>query len=121
MGLDRGNETTTQLLTLLNVSATKAGKRKWITDDSRPKEKLNKRRVILVDEPTAVTIVERADEEGEEDAKNAGGPTAQAVFEPVQEEVDDEDKEEQGAPESAITAFAVPCQSQLLSRRLGSI
>ena len=121
MGLDRGNETTTQLLTLLNVSATKAGKRKWITDDSRPKEKLNKRRVILVDEPTAVTIVERADEEEQEDAKDAEGPTAQAVAEPVREEVDEEDEEEQGAPEPAIIAFSVHCQSQLHSRRLGSI
>lgn len=44
--IDRGNETTTQLLTLLNVSATKAGKRKWILDDTKPSEKLNKRRSV---------------------------------------------------------------------------
>lgn len=46
MAIDRGNETTTQLLTLLNVSATKAGKRKWILDDTKPVEKLNKRRNV---------------------------------------------------------------------------
>ena len=46
MAIDRGNETTTQLLTLLNVSATKAGKRKWILDDAKPAEKLNKRRNV---------------------------------------------------------------------------
>ncbi|KAJ3544901.1 hypothetical protein NM688_g5691 [Phlebia brevispora] len=68
MGLDRGNETTTQLLTLLNVSATKAGKRKWVEDHSRPKEKLNKRRVVLLDEPT-VNIVP-ADEEEDTPVEN---------------------------------------------------
>ncbi|THH01458.1 hypothetical protein EW026_g1245 [Hermanssonia centrifuga] len=46
MGLDRGNETTTQLLTLLNVSATKAGKRKWDHQESKPAQPLNKRRAI---------------------------------------------------------------------------
>lgn len=76
MGLDRGNETTTQLLTLLNVSATKASKRKWASDDARPKEKLNKRRVILLDEPT-VNIVPIEDDitaeelEGEESHSKA--------------------------------------------------
>ena len=50
MAIDRGNETTTQLLTLLNVSATKAGKRKWILDDARPAEKLNKRRNVQLEE-----------------------------------------------------------------------
>jgi U3 small nucleolar RNA-associated protein 25 len=46
MAIDGGNEATTQLLTLLNVSATKAGKRKWILDDTKPAEKLNKRRNV---------------------------------------------------------------------------
>lgn len=36
--------TTTRLLTLLNVSATKAGKRKWTSVDDFPAEKLNKRK-----------------------------------------------------------------------------
>ena len=69
MGLDRGNETTTQLLTLLNVSATKGGKRKWVPDEEKPKARLNKRRVVLVDKPT-VTIVERVEE------KDVGIPEA---------------------------------------------
>lgn len=47
MAIDRGNGTTTQLLTLLNVSATKAGKRKWLLDDIQPKQKLNKRRATV--------------------------------------------------------------------------
>ncbi|KAJ6625812.1 digestive organ expansion factor [Mycena sp. CBHHK59/15] len=38
------NSTTTRLLTLLNVSATKAGKRKWTVMDEFPIEKLNKRK-----------------------------------------------------------------------------
>lgn len=68
MGLDRGNETTTQLLTLLNVSATKASKRKWVSDDSRPKEKLNKRRVVLFDEST-VNITPTDNDATVEDAR----------------------------------------------------
>lgn len=46
MAIDRGNEATTQLLTLLNVSATRSGKRKWLLDDKRPAQKLNKRRNV---------------------------------------------------------------------------
>ncbi|KAK7692514.1 hypothetical protein QCA50_004142 [Cerrena zonata] len=46
MAIDRGGETTTQLLTLLNVSATRAGKRKWTADDPKPAPKLNKRRAV---------------------------------------------------------------------------
>ena len=41
------NDTTiTRLLTLLNVSATKAGKRKWSFEEDEPIPKLNKRRSI---------------------------------------------------------------------------
>lgn len=50
MAIDRGNGTTTQLLTLLNVSATKAGKRKWLLDDLKPTQKLNKRRTVQFEE-----------------------------------------------------------------------
>lgn len=85
MGLDRGNETTTQLLTLLNVSATKFGKRKWSSDDSRPKEKLNKRRVVFLDEPTAVAIVERTQDLEVEEEFSAMKS---------KEDQDDENKEE---------------------------
>jgi hypothetical protein len=42
--MDDGNSITTRLLTLLNVSATKIGKRKRIEQDFIPSEKLNKRK-----------------------------------------------------------------------------
>lgn len=66
MAIDRGNETTTQLLTLLNVSATKAGKRKWILDDARPAEKLNKRRNVQFGD---VSVNEQEDAGPEDGAK----------------------------------------------------
>ncbi|OBZ70628.1 hypothetical protein A0H81_09177 [Grifola frondosa] len=46
MAIDSGSSPTTRLLTLLNVSATKAGKRKRTFEDSKPTEKLNKRRAV---------------------------------------------------------------------------
>jgi U3 small nucleolar RNA-associated protein 25 len=45
--MDEANSTTTGLLTLLNVSAVKAGKRKRAFDDSVPVKKLNKRKSVL--------------------------------------------------------------------------
>lgn len=43
--MDDGNSVTTKLLTLLNVSATKIGKRKWTYEDLfEPPAKLNKRK-----------------------------------------------------------------------------
>lgn len=50
MTIDRGSETTVQLLTLLNVSATRAGKRKWTGDEPKPAPKLNKRRAVQFDD-----------------------------------------------------------------------
>jgi U3 small nucleolar RNA-associated protein 25 len=45
--MDDGNSTTTRLLTLLNISATKAGKRKRTYEDEFvPSQKLNKRKSI---------------------------------------------------------------------------
>jgi len=44
--MDDGNSVTTKLLTLLNISATKIGKRKRIDDDFVPAEKLNKRKSV---------------------------------------------------------------------------
>ena len=97
MGLDRGNETTTQLLTLLNVSATKAGKRKWESDEPRPKEKLNKRRVVLFEEPTT-TIAAEASEPVENGTKEAQ-ETAQLshVAATAEDPPEDEDEDTQGA------------------------
>lgn len=55
-----GNSTTTKLLTLLNVSATRLGKRKWDgVDEFKPGEKINKRKSVRIDvEPTDLTVVE---------------------------------------------------------------
>ncbi|KAJ7680675.1 digestive organ expansion factor [Mycena polygramma] len=61
--MNDADSTTTRLLTLLNVSATKAGKRKWTAVDNVPSEKLNKRKtarfVVASDseEPDAVPAV----------------------------------------------------------------
>ena len=46
--MDDGNSVTTKLLTLLNISATKIGKRKRIDDDFVPAEKLNKRKSVTI-------------------------------------------------------------------------
>ena len=46
MAIADSSSATTRLLTLLNVSATKAGKRKRAYEDSKPVEKLNKRRAV---------------------------------------------------------------------------
>lgn len=48
MAIDDSSSTTTRLLTLLNVSATKAGKRKRTYEESKPVEKLNKKRAVVV-------------------------------------------------------------------------
>jgi U3 small nucleolar RNA-associated protein 25 len=59
--MDHPNATTTRLLTLLNVSAVKTGKRKRTFDHSVPTSKLNKRKSVLfadilndVQEPAAL-------------------------------------------------------------------
>ncbi|EJF65447.1 digestive organ expansion factor [Dichomitus squalens LYAD-421 SS1] len=51
MAIDESSSTTTRLLTLLNVSATKAGKRKRAYEESKPAEKLNKKRVVHITTP----------------------------------------------------------------------
>ncbi|KAL6300475.1 digestive organ expansion factor [Sparassis latifolia] len=48
MAIDNGNPVTTRLLTLLNVSATKAGKRNRTFEETQPTERLNKRRAVRV-------------------------------------------------------------------------
>jgi U3 small nucleolar RNA-associated protein 25 len=51
--MDDGNSVTTKLLTLLNVSATKLGKRKRICEDHlAPSDKLNKRKSASFAKPT---------------------------------------------------------------------
>ncbi len=57
--MDDIEDTRTKLLTLLNVSATKLGKRKWnLESETRPSEKLNKRKAVsLPDAPIPPTTV----------------------------------------------------------------
>ena len=51
MAIDDSSSTTTRLLTLLNVSATKAGKRKRTYEESKPVEKLNKKCTVQIAPP----------------------------------------------------------------------
>ena len=102
MGLDRGNETTTQLLTLLNVSATKASKRKWVSDDAKPKEKLNKRRVILLDEPT-VNIVPTQDDATADEPEGAElHPSAESSRKDGRADEDEDEDEDVPQSESRL-------------------
>ena len=89
MAFERGNSTTTQLLTLLNVSATKAGKRKWILDDIQPTRKLNKRRTVQFSDVAESSQV-RGDGTREEDVSE----TQDAKSENEVDDVEDEESEE---------------------------
>ena len=51
MAIDESSSATTRLLTLLNVSATKASKRKRTFEESKPVEKLNKKRTVQIATP----------------------------------------------------------------------
>ncbi|KAI0745922.1 digestive organ expansion factor [Earliella scabrosa] len=92
MAIDDSSSTTTRLLTLLNVSATKAGKRKRTYEESKPVEKLNKKRTVQIAPPEdsdktpepvdslendvvrmQEDVEERADVE-EDDTENAADP-----------------------------------------------
>lgn len=55
--MDDDNSTTTRLLTLLNVSAVKAGKRKWLYEDPVPSHKLNKRKSVQLSEDLSIAII----------------------------------------------------------------
>ena len=56
---DNSQSVTTRLLTLLNVSATKAGKRKWSdTEQYIPAQKLNKRKIVNIAGPALNTTAE---------------------------------------------------------------
>lgn len=77
MAIDDANSPTTRLLTLLNVSATKAGRRlQSYEESSEPREKLNKRRSVRVDTPTTVEDADGNNNEGvENQANEAEGST----------------------------------------------
>lgn len=84
MAIDRGSETTTKLLTLLNVSATKAGKRPWIEEPTKPGEKLNKRRARILG----------SEEDSEKGVASEATPDPGNDTEPQQPEAEDKEQEE---------------------------
>lgn len=71
MAIDDGTSVTTKLLTLLNVSATKLGKRKVDEDDFVPAEKLNKRKSISFSDKISIKRLdaEEHDVDPEKDGK----------------------------------------------------
>ncbi|KAI5123895.1 hypothetical protein M0805_005711 [Coniferiporia weirii] len=78
--MDDDNLTTTKLLTLLNVSATKAGKRKRLYDDSIPSVKLNKRKSVRLSDDTIVHNIPAPPEKNHEVAvENIASVQKQAV------------------------------------------
>ncbi|KAL1942815.1 hypothetical protein VTO73DRAFT_5055 [Trametes versicolor] len=84
MAIDEDANTTTRLLTLLNVSATKANKRKRTFEESKPSEKLNKKRTVQIAAPTE-TLNEPLQTAGED----APVETEQEEGVPGGEEADD--------------------------------
>ena len=92
MAVEDPDSVTTKLLTLLNVSATKVGKRKQPVDDvlAQPGEKLNKRRAISFDDRS----------KSPDEQERAGDEAAQVS---VDEEAADEAAEEEADEESSCT------------------
>ena len=86
MAFEPGNGTTTQLLTLLNVSATKVGKRKWILDDVRPTHKLNKRRTVQFSDETESKQVRGDGTREETVVENQSGPEPENEVNEVEDE-----------------------------------
>jgi len=85
--MDDGNSTTTRLLTLLNVSAVMAGKRKQPFDDSVPVRKLNKRKSVLfadaldgAEKPTTPINAERREEVDTEQQDLKDDSESQGMF-----------------------------------------
>jgi U3 small nucleolar RNA-associated protein 25 len=87
--MDDGNSVTTRLLTLLNVSAVKASKRKRTCDGfSLPTEKLNRRPVLIpasvVDTPNldsgdTMQVPEKEPADNENDSEGALSPVLSAT------------------------------------------
>lgn len=90
MAIDNSNSATTRLLTLLNVSATKVGKRKRNTDDVVVGEKLNKRRTVVFEtdegaENASTEIVESTETELVRPASEVGAEEGEEVAEQDEE------------------------------------
>jgi U3 small nucleolar RNA-associated protein 25 len=90
--MDDGNSITTRLLTLLNVSATKIGKRKRIEQDFVHSEKLNKRKST---EPNKSAL-----EEKENDASKEEGTVPATNGEDVEMEDEAQDTDLNGSFQS---------------------
>ncbi|TFK18290.1 digestive organ expansion factor [Coprinopsis marcescibilis] len=69
MAIDDGTSVTTKLLTLLNVSATKIGKRKRPIEEFVPAGKLNKRKSISFSETVSIKTLEPDHQDQEEEEK----------------------------------------------------
>ncbi|KAI0645784.1 digestive organ expansion factor [Trametes meyenii] len=90
MAIDDSSSTTTRLLTLLNVSATKAGKRKrTFIEETRPTEKLNKKRAVQIvipeesSERTSQEPADRVDKDAQPPTEQEeGAPGGEAEDEP---------------------------------------
>ncbi|KAJ3532554.1 hypothetical protein NMY22_g7700 [Coprinellus aureogranulatus] len=116
MAIDDGTSVTTKLLTLLNVSATRLGKRKIEAEDFVPAEKLNKRKSISFSEQVSVKLLVSEDAapsaeaaEGQKDASTAEGSKADEETMEV-----DDDGEAEGACSPISKAHFGP-NSQVLS------
>ncbi|KAJ3540821.1 hypothetical protein NMY22_g4141 [Coprinellus aureogranulatus] len=115
MAIDDGTSVTTKLLTLLNVSATRLGKRKIEAEDFVPAEKLNKRKSISFSEQVSVKLLVSDDAapsaeaaEGQKDASTAEGSKADEETMEV-----DDDGEAEGASDPYEAHFGP--NSQVLS------
>lgn len=104
MAIDKGSETTTKLLTLLNVSATKAGKRKWSSEPSRPAEKLNKRKAVGF---SGATTEEDSNKDDISDAGVVQEPHEDVEMKEPEDVADDEDEEGDAVGEPLH--FRSPC------------
>lgn len=101
--MDDGNNTTTRLLTLLNVSAVKTGKRKRTTFDDAtplPSQKLNKRKSVLFADvlhegPVSQDVKNGGNEERKMDIEKCN--QEEAAQEPTIEEAETESNGTQSA------------------------
>lgn len=93
MAMEDGNSTATKLITLLNVSATKAGKRKRLHEALDLSTKLNKRKSVRLAEDSEESTPSLP--EGETEASTAldSNPEASELDAHVTLEEDDKDDE----------------------------
>lgn len=93
MAIDDGTSVTTKLLTLLNVSATRLGKRKIEAEEFVPAPKLNKRKSITFSDNVSVKLLVSEDAtaaavEGDKDVSKADGSKAEEASMEVDDDAD---------------------------------